>query len=242
MYQLYYWPELPGRGEFVRLVLEEAGQSYLDVARLPPEEGGSYEAILPHIRGLTKGFPSFAPPILKDGEQVLAQTANICHYLATRHGMVPKDDHQCAFCLQLAMTIADLVAEAHDTHHPITVSKRYETQKECARQRSYYFVNSRMPMFLSYFERVLSQSGGPWVLGETFSYPDLSLAHTVDGLQYAFPKSFAHHQRTVPHLIAHREHTFARPRIAAYRSSPRHQGFNNAGIFRQYPELDLFEE
>ena len=33
-YELYYWPDIQGRGEFVRLALEEAGADYVDVARV----------------------------------------------------------------------------------------------------------------------------------------------------------------------------------------------------------------
>ena len=33
MYELYYWPSIQGRGEFVRLALEEAGANYVDIAR-----------------------------------------------------------------------------------------------------------------------------------------------------------------------------------------------------------------
>ena len=32
-YELYYWPSIQGRGEFIRLTLEEAGADYVDVAR-----------------------------------------------------------------------------------------------------------------------------------------------------------------------------------------------------------------
>ncbi|MEL6349565.1 MAG: glutathione S-transferase family protein [Myxococcota bacterium] len=241
MLSLYYWPGLPGRGEYVRLVLEEAGVDYVDVARLPKDRGGSHEAIFPFIRGEAPGLPPLAPPILVDGETVLAQTASICHYLAQRHGLVPDDPASQAAALQMAMTIVDLVAETHDTHHPIAVSQQYEDQMAPAQLRSRHFVSARMPRFMSYFERVLRHSGGPWLLGETFCYPDLSLAHTIDGLRFAFPNGFAHHRAQFPRILAHMEQTFARPRIAAYRSSDRHLPFNNTGIFRNYPELDLPE-
>jgi glutathione S-transferase len=71
-YELYYWPKIQGRGEFVRLALEEAGADYVDVARRSGEER--------MITLMTKGrieTPPFAPPFLKAGKLWIAQTANI---------------------------------------------------------------------------------------------------------------------------------------------------------------------
>ena len=40
VYELHYWPRIQGRGEFVRLALEQAGAEYVDVARGPKSSGG----------------------------------------------------------------------------------------------------------------------------------------------------------------------------------------------------------
>lgn len=233
MYQLYYWPTIQGRGEFVRLVLEEAGAPYVDVGRLPVAQGGGSRAI---ARAVTKlGPPAvFAPPILRAGEIVLSQTANICAFLARRHGLVPDDEIAQAHALQVQLGLADLVAEVHDTHHPIAVSLYYEDQKAEAKRRAESFNRERMPKFLGWLERVVS---GDHLLGD-FSYVDLSLFQVLEGLAYAFPKAFARVSARTPQLLAIRARVAARPRIAAYLASERRIPFNEDGIFRRYPELD----
>lgn len=241
-YRLYYWPGLPGRGEFVRLVLEQAGAEYEDVARRPAEEGGGVPAVVAAIRGEQGGMRPFAPPILVDGELVLAQAPNICAYLAARHGLVPKDEPSRALAMQVALTIADLVAEAHDTHHPVATSKYYADQVDEAKSAAREFVEQRMPKFLRYFEAVLTASGDgprdPYLVGQQLSYVDLSMNQVLRGLEYAFPRGFAHYASEIPRLLALREAVDALPAIAAYRSSPRCLPFNEDGIFRRYAELD----
>ena len=238
VYQLYYWPEIPGRGEFVRLVLEEAGAAYVDVGRLPGEQGGGSEAVAAFYEGRNEGHPIFAPPVLKHGDFVLAQTAAICHFLGRRHGLAPGDEAGDAQALALELTVADLVAEVHDTHHPISSALYYEDQRPEAKRRTAEFWRHRLPKFLGYFENVLERSGGPYLLGRKLSYVDLSLFQIVTGLYYAFPKRMKRFERKVPLLIALRDRVAARPRIKAYLQSDRRIAFNEWGIFRRYPELD----
>ncbi len=238
-YQLYYWPMLPGRGEFVRLVLEQAGVPYDDVARLPESEGGGMQALMPFIRGEAPGQPAYAPPILVHGDVVLAQTAAICAYLGERHELAPKNHAGKMHALQLQLTIADVVDEAHDTHHPVSVALYYEDQKEAAKEASKHFLDERLPRFLPYFERVLEHDGGPWLLGDALSYADLSLFQLLEGLAYAFPRGFAKVTESTPGLVALRARVASLPRIAAYLGSERRLPFNEHGVFRQYPELDL---
>jgi len=237
-YELYYWPEIPGRGEFVRLVLEEAGAPYVDVARRPRREGGGIEAVLAFYEGRYAGHPVFAPPVLKHGELVLAQTAAICHFLGRRHGLVPADEAGEAHALELQLTVADLVGEAHDTHHPISAALYYADQKPEARRRAAHFTKERIPRYLGYFERVLAHGGGGFLLGADLSHADLSLFQALEGLDYAFPRSFASASAARPRVCALRERVRARPRIAAYLASERREPFNQDGIFRRYPELD----
>src|SRR5215813_1800672 len=90
-YELYYWPGLQGRGEFVRLALEEAGAAYEDVGRLPRSKGGGVEAILKVLRGELGPHIPFAPPVLRAGDVVVAQTAAILHFLGPRLGLVAPD-------------------------------------------------------------------------------------------------------------------------------------------------------
>lgn len=238
-YSLYYWPEIPGRGEFVRLVLEEAGAPYVDVARLPREQGGGVEAVVAFYAGRNAGHPIFAPPVLVHGDFALAQTAAICHFLGRRHGLAPRDEAGEMRALELQLTIADLVGEVHDTHHPISAALYYEDQKREAKLRASHFCDDRLPRFLSYFERVLAQSGGEVLVGPRLSHADLSLFQVLEGLAYAFPRAFAVACARTPGILALRERVRARPRIAAYLASDRRLPFNQQGIFRRYPELDV---
>jgi glutathione S-transferase len=239
-YELYYWPGLQGRGEFIRLAFEDAGVPYVDIARLREADGGGVAAILPFLKGERDGLPPFAPPFLKIGDLVIAQTAAILQYLAPRIGLVPADEPSRLSAHQLQLTIADFVAEAHDTHHPIATNLYYEDQKAEAKKRARAFIGERMPKYLGYFERVLVKSGRDgYLLGADCSYADLSLFQVVAGLRYAFPGGMAQVAPKVPRVIAIHDRVAARPRIREYLASPRRVPFNETGIFRHYPELDV---
>ncbi|MFO0746573.1 MAG: glutathione S-transferase [Myxococcota bacterium] len=240
-YRLYYWPGIQGRGEFVRLVLEEAGVDYVDVARLPRPEGGGAKALMARMHSALDGAPPFAPPFLEvDGLRVW-QTANVCAFVARRHGLVPDDEASQLTALGMQLTIADLVAEAHDTHHPVATGLYYADQKPEALRAATAFRAERMPKFLGWFERVLAGNaagGGEHLVGGATSYVDLSLFQVVAGLEYAFPRAMARLRPTLPRVHALSARVAARPRIAAYLASPRRLPFNEHGIFRHYPELD----
>jgi glutathione S-transferase len=238
-YELYYWPILPGRGEFVRLVLEEAAVPYVDVARLPEEEGGGFKPLLAFVQGEPPGQPAYAPPILVHGELVLAQSAAICAYLGEQHGLAPSEPGKRMQALQLQLTIADVTDEAHNTHHPISAALYYEDQKDAAGEASRNFLEQRLPRFLDYFARVLERNGGEWLMGDELTYPDLSLFQLLEGLAFAFPKGFARVAESKPSLLGLRERVAKRPRVAAYLASERRLPFNEHGVFRHYPELDL---
>jgi glutathione S-transferase len=232
-YQLYYWPSIQGRGEFVRLVLEEAGVDYVDVAR---GDGGVDQL----MAALEVGdHPAFAPPFLKAGEQTIGQVANILLYLGEQHGLAPRTEPGRLWVHQLQLTIADLVTEAHDTHHPIASMLYYEDQKPEAKRRAADFVETRIPKFMGYFARLLANpEPRDYLLGERVSYADLSLFQVIEGLRYAFPNAMKKVEQEHPELTALRDRVAARPKIAAYLASPRRIPFNQDGIFRRYPELD----
>lgn len=241
-YALYYWPGLPGRGEFVRLVLEQAGAAYDDVARRPAAEGGGVPALMAQLRATEPGLRPLAPPVLVHGPLRLSQMPNICAFLGARHGLVPDDESARAEAMQLMLTIADLVVEAHDTHHPVGKGDYYEDQKVEAKRYAVQLVAERLPKFLRYFESVLqanTQGQGRHLLGGSLTYVDLAMDQLLRGLAYAFPRAFARLEPELPGLIGLREHVDALPRIAEYRASPRCIPFNESGIFRRYPELDL---
>ncbi len=237
-YQLYYWPSIPGRGELVRLALEEAGAEYDDVARLPADQGGGVGAIRRVLAGELGGIPPLAPPVLRADDLVLWQTAAILHWLGPRLHLAPEDERGRIEAHALQLTIADFWGEIHDTHHPIAPGLYYDDQKPEARRRADHFVRERMQKFLCYFEDVLAARGTGFAAGEQLSYVDLSLFQTVAGLDYAFPRAMAGLAARISRLRALHDQVAARPRIAAYLASPRRLAFNQHGIFRHYPELD----
>lgn len=237
--ELYYWPGIQGRGELVRLALEAAGADYVDVARLPATKGGGVAAMQKLMAKGAGGLEPFAPPFLKVGDLVIAQTANILLYLGPRLGLVPEGDAARFAANQLQLTIADLVGEVHDTHHPISTGLYYEDQKPEALRRATAFVRERMPKFLGYFERVLRHGGGRHLVGDALSYVDLSAFQVIEGLSYAFPRAMAAFAPQIPKLLTLRDHVATRPRVAQYLGSKRRIPFNESGIFRRYPELDV---
>jgi glutathione S-transferase len=230
-YDLWYWPGIPGRGEFVRLALEAGSIPYRDRAR---EEGA--EALMADMKQRADQ-PPFAPPYLVAGDLCIAQTANILLFLGDRHGLGPEDGGQRYFANELQLTIADMVAEAHDVHHPVGVALYYNDQKPEAARRAEEFRDKRMPKFLSYFERVLA-AHGPWLLGERRTYVDLSLFQLVEGLDYAFPRRMVALAKGIPLTLKLRDRLKALPELADYLASDRRLPFNEQGIFRHYPELD----
>ena len=230
-YELYYWPEIQGRGEFIRLALEEAGADYVDVAR---RRGA--DAMMRMMDGGAR--PPYAPPFLKSGKLVIAQVALILHHLGPRLRLVPRSEADRLWAHQLQLTITDLVKEIHDTHHPISTALYYEDQRVAAKRYTREFWNNRVPKLLGYFENVLEHSRGPYVFGRKVSYVDLSLFQIVEGLRYAFPKRMKRFEKKVPRLVKLRDSVAERPRVAAYLESERRIPFNEWGIFRAYRELD----
>ena len=237
-YELYYWPSIQGRGEFVRLALAEADADYVDVAREPP--AGGMTAMLTLLDGTTVERPPFAPPFLKAGGQIIGQTAAILLYLGAHHRLAPRAEAGRLWTHQLQLTIADFVGEIHDTHHPIAVGLYYDDQRVEARRRAADFRAERAPKYLGYFERVLAQNtmGDRHLVGARLSYADLSLFQVVAGLRYAFPRMMARLEPACPRVAALHDRIASRPRIAAYLASERRIAFSEEGIFRRYPALD----
>ena len=242
-YELYYWPGIQGRGEFVRLALEAAGVAYRDVAK-EPEGGAALERFLRPAPGTALERPPFAPPFLKAGDLLIGQTANILMFLESRHGLAPSDEEGRLWANQLQLTVADFVAEIHDTHHPIASGLYYEDQAGEAKRRAKDFLEARAPRFLHYFETVLygNRAGGGWLIGGSMTYPDLSLFQIVAGLRYAFPRAMAALEKNLPLTVALHDRVAAQPGISAYLASPRRIPFNQEGIFRHYPELDTMQD
>ena len=228
-YELYYWPTIQGRGEFIRLALEDAGAGYVDVARRP---GGMERmfALMENPKGKNRPF---APPFLKAGRLLIAQTANILFYLGPRLGLAPRDEARRLWLHQLQLTITDWLVEVHDTHHPIGAGLYYEDQKPESKRRAVDFRKNRLPKFLNYFEGVLKNDSSA-----RFSYVNLSLFQMIEGLRYAFPFTMSKAEKKHGLLVENHARVAARPRLATYLASDRRIAFNRQGIFRHYPELE----
>ncbi len=239
-FELYYWPDIQGRGEFIRLALEEAGAKYVDVARLSEKQGGGEKALMYFLESSSTEYVPFAPPYLKVGNSIIAQTANILLYLGARLNLAPKSERGRLWTHQLQLTIADFLDEIHNTHHPIASSLYYEDQKKEAKVRSGNFLRFRAPKYLGSFERVLNQnpSSDRYLVGRKLTYPDLSLFQIIEGLRYAFPNAMHKLEKKFPKVIKLHTMVGKRPRIASYLLSDRRIPFNQYGIFRHYKELD----
>ena len=235
-YELYYWPTVQGRGEFVRLALEEAGAHYVDVARRPGRRG--VPAMMNLMQNGRLARPPYAPPFLKAGKTIVAQTANVLLFLGPRLNLAPREEAGRLWAHQLQLTISDLVVEIHDTHHPVSSWLYFEEQRPAARRRTNDFWRYRVPKYLGYFERVLKNNGGQFMIGRRLSYVDLSLFQIVEGLRYAFPKRMKRFERKIPEVVALHDRIARRPRIAAYLASPRRIPFSQWGIYRYFKELD----
>ncbi len=234
IYKLYYWPMLPGRGEFIRLLLEDVGVGYIDIGRLPEDQNGGIAA----LQNCLQNSPSFALPILEVGELKISQMPNICLFLATKLGLVPGDENHW-LANQLILTIADIINEVHNTHHPLDSGLYYEDQTEAAKISAAKFLRNRLPRWLNYFEKLLQQNSGRYLLGEEVCYVDIALFQLMRGLHYAFPENMQINDPSIPGLLQLCESIAARPGIAAYLNSDRCIAFNANGIFRAYPELDI---
>lgn len=240
-YELHYWPTIQGRGEFVRLALEAAGAPYVDVARGAESAGRGMPAMLRALEDVSLPHPPFAPPFLKDGAVWVGQTAVILQYLAPTLKLVARSEQARIWTQQIQLTIADMVTEAHDTHHPVGAGLYYEDQKPEALRRAREFCTERIPKFLQWFEAILRRNpaGARHLVGGRLSYADLSLFQLVDGLRYAFPNAAERALAKAPAVVELRDRVAALPRVAAYLRSERRIPFNEQGIFRRYPELDL---
>lgn len=231
-YDLWYWPTIPGRGEFVRLALEAGGIAYVDRAR----EGGE-EALVADLKARAKR-PPFAPPYLALDGVAIAQTANILMYLGERHDLAPSGMGDRLWLGQLQLTIADLVTEAHNVHHPVAAMDYYEDQRAEATRAAAQFREQRIPKFLGYFEDVAVAAPNEWLVDHRWTYGDTSLFQVIEGLHYAFPRRMAAIAGDYPAIHAIRDRVADLPGVKGYLASDRRLAFNEDGIFRHYPELD----
>jgi glutathione S-transferase len=239
-YELYYWPEIQGRGEFVRLALEDSGAAYIDVARGSESDGHGVPAMLAFMNGQGTSHIPFAPPFLRDGDVVIGQTAAILLYLGGRIGLSPIDEAGRLWAHQIQLTVTDIVQEVYNSHHPIDEDLWFHEQKAEAIHRASVFRKDRMPKFLGWFERVLAANpaGDGHLVCSSVTYADLSLFQLIEGLRFAFPIAAKRELAKLPRVTALYAAVARRPRLKAYLDSDRRVPFCETGIFRRYPELD----
>jgi len=239
-YELFYWPEIQGRGEFVRLALEDAGADYIDVARGSESDGRGVPAMLSLLRGEGTSHIPFAPPFLRDGDVIVSHTAAILLYLGHRIGLAPPDEEGRLWTHEIQLTITDIVKEVYNSHHPIDEDKWFHEQKSEAIARAAVFRRDRVPKFLGWFERILDANpvGVDHLVGRVVTYADLSLFQLIEGLRFAFPLAFERELAKLPRVMALHNAIAERPRLKAYLASERRVPFQETGIFRRYPELD----
>lgn len=230
-YRLWYWPGIQGRGEFVRLPLEAAGIEYEDCAR---DQGA--EAMTADMKRHARA--PFAPPYLDIGGQRIAQVATILLYLGDRHALAPSNMADRYWVHQLQLTIADMVAEVHNIHHPVEMMAYYEDQKAEAARAAKQFREQRIPKFLDHFDAAARANAGEWLIDHRWTYADTSLFQLVAGLRYMFPRRMAAIEADYPALLRIHDEVAALPGIKAYLKSERRLPFSTDGIFRHYPELD----
>ena len=237
VYDLWYWPSIQGRGEFVRLFLEAAGIDYRDRARTSDAQALVEDM---EARAGENGFAPYAPPYLVDRQSgfTIAQVAHILAWLTDAHDRGTGDGATDLHLIQLQLTITDIVAEAHDTHHPVASGLYYDDQKDPAARASRAFREERMPKYFDHFERAFGVKDGPFVAGDRWSHVDTSLFQLVEGLRYAFPMRMRTLEADYPKLVACRDAVARLEGIAAYCASERRIPFNEGGIFRHYQELD----
>ena len=240
VYEFYYWPHIQGRGEVVRLALEAGGADYIDIARDADSTEAGREKILEKINEESATRPPFAPPFLIDDDTVVAQAANILFYLGPKLGLSPSSEPDRIFVHQLQLTITDLLMEVHDTHHPISNALYYEEQKEESVKRASGFIDNRIPKYMNYFEKILKNNPphSGWLIGDKMTYVDLSLFQVVQGLKYAFPRSFKNYEERWPSVLSLNDKVVLDNKVSAYLGSDRRIPFNKSGVFRYYPELD----
>ena len=231
-YQLFYWPMIPGRGEFVRLFMEAAELEYEDVAAT---QGA--DALVEDLHS-REGLRPFAPPYLVDEDVVIGQTALILLYLSDKEGLGSGDLATDLKLMQLQMDIADCVEEVHATHHPVSAGLYYADQMEAAYDKAQDFRANRIPKYLIHFDNALATNGGPFMMGDQWTHVDTSLFQLMEGLDFAFPNYMQTMKGSWANLEALQRAVPEIEGIEAYLASERRMDFNEDGIFRHYEELD----
>lgn len=234
---LYHAPgKMKGRGEYLRLLLEDAGASYensdvnlygptgmMDAFRASPEA----------IDKINDHYPVFFPPAIwhrpVSGEEVLINQVGACMiYLGDQLGYAPQSAAETARANCTMLNALDYVSDGRSSFHPIKNSMSYKDQKEEGDKVSKEFSQTRMKLFLHHFNKVIKSNGSspenPIAGGSTVTYADFVLFYALDATASQFNSEFyekAWDNTNVPELKAYYKWIQARPKLQAYFKSDR---------------------
>ncbi|XP_013395749.1 glutathione S-transferase [Lingula anatina] len=225
---LYYWP-LAGRGEFVRLVFEEAGVPYKEINDVELLSKNFKKIDLPPSEDFS--FPCFAPPVIKKGDFVLSQTPVICEYLGKKFGLYPDGGEEEEYhARQFNLTIHDFIADGRLAFHGRNHTESYYTQKEETQTYIDFFVKNRLPKWLRNLEHLLNANYGKhggkgYAIGTKMTYVDLALLHVLRATESQFPAPWEELKGSFPLCREFKERMSQRPNLAAYFKSDRCRPF-----------------
>lgn len=215
-WKLYYWDMCPGRGEYVRIVFEEAGVQFLE------DRDNILEKV---IKGGMEGFPAFAPPVITRGDFKLSQTPVICEYLGKHFNLYPASDTDVWHARQINLTIHDFQADGRNVFHAKQFTASYFGQEAETQGHIDWFRKERLPRWLLYFEKLLqaNDNGRSFVIGDKLTYVDLGLLQVLRNAANQFSDEWI--KMDIPLIKAFKQRMEARPNLAAYFKSDRCQPF-----------------
>jgi len=195
----YY--NLKGRGELIRLILEETGTAY-DFNVLDDKK-------IEELRA-AKLLPFNQVPFYEEGDYKLVQSDAIARYLARSKNLYGKNPRD-GLIDQVCEGVKDLIDAYIKAYYQVEEAKRPEAKAN--------LYSTTVPKFYGFFEALLLKNNGgkEWLVGDRISLADLSLYNISDIFETENPGGLD----KFPLLKAHRERVAARPNIKAYNTSGR---------------------
>jgi glutathione S-transferase len=231
-----------GRGEFLRLMLEdkcisfvESGENLYGPTGMMDCFRGSAQAVL-EPQAVELPFPVFFPPGLwhrpGNGQEdvLINQVGAAMIYLGDQLGYAPSSSAERARATSVLLNALDYIAEGRRSFHPVENNMSYHNQKEEGDRESKIFSQTRMGIWLAHFEKTVQKFGGPEtpvVGGKHITFADFALMHVLDATVSQFNTEFydmAWDQQSVPALKKYLAWMKTRPNLQAYWKSDRNTG------------------